>query len=338
MIARLTIQSFTQTMTKYHHLSHAQRYQIEALHSNGCAPSVIARQLERHIDTIKRELLRGCDGIKGYRADYAQHSSAVRKAACRNARHITQAVWLEVVNYLALDLSPQQTAQRLFAESGMRISHESIYLYIYAHPEQARAKLRCNHKRRKRRATLSSAQKNQRGAIQNRVGIEQRPSLAEDRSRIGDWEGDTVVGRKHLGGLVTMVERKTRYTLACALPRRCAGPTCLAIIEMFKPHGAHCLTITLDNGSEFALHQEFGAALGADIYFAKPHSPWQRGLNENTNGLLRQYFPKGSCLVSITAQQVQHAVDRLNHRPRKCLGWRTPHEAYFDLPMSKLTL
>lgn len=325
-------------MTKYHHLSHAQRYQIEALHHIGCTPGTIALQLDRHIDTIKRELMRGCDGILGYRADYAQHSSAVRKTACRNARRISQAVWSEVVDYLALDLSPEQTAKRLFAESGVEISHESIYLYIYAHPEQAKAKLRCSQKRRRRRTTPSNAQKNQRGAIQNRVGIDQRPSLVENRSRVGDWEGDTVVGRKHLGGLVTMVERKTRYTLACALPRRCAGPTSLAIIEMLKPHATRCLTITLDNGSEFALHQEFGAALGADIYFAKPHSPWQRGLNENTNGLLRQYFPKGTCLVSITAEQVQHAVDRLNHRPRKCLGWRTPHEVYYDLPMSKLTL
>jgi IS30 family transposase len=135
-----------------------------------------------------------------------------------------------------------------------------------------------------------------------------------------------------------MVERKTRYTLACALPRRCAGSTSQAIIEMLKSRATRCLTITLDSGSEFALHQEFGAALGEDIYFAKPHSPWQRGHNENTNGLLGQYFPNGSCLVSITAQQVQHAVDRLNHRPRKCLGWRTPHEVYFDLTMSKLTL
>lgn len=325
-------------MTKYHHLSHAQRYQIEALHQCGCAPGVIARQLDRHIDTIKRELLRGCDGSLGYRADYAQHSSTVRKKGCRNARRITQARWSEVVDYLALDLSPEQTAKRLLAESGLGISPESIYLYIYAHPEQAKAKLRCSRKRRRRRSAPTNAQKNQRGAIQNRVGIEQRPSVAQDRSRVGDWEGDTVVGRKHLGGLVTMVERKTRYTLAHALPRRCAEPTSQAIIEMLKPHAARCLTITLDNGSEFALHQEFGAALGADIYFAKPHSPWQRGLNENTNGLLRQYFPKGTCLVSITAQQVQHAVDRLNHRPRKCLGWRTPHEVYFDLPMTKLTL
>jgi IS30 family transposase len=325
-------------MTKYHHLSHAQRYQIEPLHHSDCAPGAIALQLCRHIDTIKRELLRGCYGIQRYCADYAQHSSAVHKTACRNARRITQAVWSEVVDYLALDLSPEQTAQRLFAESGVSISHESIYLYIYAHPEQAKAKLRCSRKRRRRRTTPSSAQKNQRGAIQNRVSIDQRPSLVEDRSRVGDWEGDTVVGRKHLGGLVTMVERKTRYTLACALPRRCAGPTSQAIIDMLKPHATRCLTITLDNSSEFALHQEFGAALGADIYFAKPHSHWQRGLNENTNGLLGQHFPKGSCLVSITAQQVQHAVDRLNHRPRKCLGWRTLHEVYFDLPMSKLTL
>ncbi|NJM42922.1 MAG: IS30 family transposase [Brachymonas sp.] len=135
-----------------------------------------------------------------------------------------------------------------------------------------------------------------------------------------------------------MVERLSRYTLARALPRRCALPTSQAIQEMLSPYKERCHTITLDNGSEFALHLDFGAALQAQVYFAKPHSPWQRGLNENTNGLLRQYFPKGSNMQDLTEQEVQAAVDRLNHRPRKCLGWRTPHEVFFDLPMSELTL
>ncbi|NJS35532.1 MAG: IS30 family transposase [Brachymonas sp.] len=122
------------------------------------------------------------------------------------------------------------------------------------------------------------------------------------------------------------------------MPRRCALPTSQAIQEMLAPYKERCHTITLDNGSEFALHLDFGAALQAQVYFAKPHSPWQRGLNENTNGLLRQYFPKGSNMQDLTEQEVQAAVDRLNHRPRKCLGWRTPHEVFFDLPMSELTL
>lgn len=328
-------------MKQYHHLNQAQRYQIEALLGQSIKPKAIALQLGRHVDTIQREIKRstGADGI--YRACQAQTLSDTRKAACRNARQISPEVWHQVEQHLSLQLSPQQVCGRLDKQLGMQVSHESIYLHIY---EQAQsfgrsiAQLRCSRKKRKKRCKASAAQRNQRGAIQNRVSIEQRPAIVDDKSRVGDWEGDTMVGGRRLGGLVTMVERLSRYTLARVLPRRCALPTCRAIEEMLGPHKERCHTITLDNGSEFALHLDFGATLGARVYFAKPHSPWQRGLNENTNGLLRQYFPKGSCLLSVTEQQVQQAVDRLNHRPRKCLGWRTPHEVFFDLPMVKLTL
>jgi transposase, IS30 family len=328
-------------MTQYHHLNQTQRYQIEALLGQCIQPQAIAKQLGCHVDTIKREIRRsiGTDGV--YRADSAQASSDKRKAASRNARQIPHQVWQQVEQHLSLELSPAQVCGRLSEQLGMHVSHESIYLYIYKQArDQGRsmAHLRCNRKKRQKRCKVDAAQRNQRGAIKNRVSIEQRPAVVQDKCRIGDWEGDTVVGSRHLGGLVTMVERLSRYALARALPRRCAQPTSEAIREMLGPHAQRCHTITLDNGSEFALHQEFGAALGASVYFAKPHSPWQRGLNENTNGLLRQYFPKGSCMREITEQQVQHAVDRLNHRPRKCLGWRTPHEVFFDLPMIKLTL
>ncbi len=328
-------------MSKYHHLNQAQRYQIEALLGQSIKPQAISQQLGCHVDTIKREIQRsvGADGL--YRADSAQTSSDIRQAASRNARQITHHVWQQVEQHLRLELSPEQVSGRLAEQLAIQVSHESIYLYIYAQSrDQGRsiAHLHCHRKKRKKRCKIDAAQRNQRGAIKNRTDIEQRPAVVEDKVRIGDWEGDTMVGAKHLGGLVTMVDRLSRYTLARALIRRCALPTSQAICEMLGPHAQRCHTITLDNGSEFALHQEFGAALGASVYFARPHSPWQRGLNENTNGLLRQYFPKGSCMREITEQQVQHAVDRLNHRPRKCLGWRTPHEVFFDLPMIKLTL
>ncbi len=328
-------------MKKYHHLNQTQRYQIEALLGQSIQPQAIALQLGCHVDTIKREIKRSMGADGQYCAKRAQAGSAVRKVASRNARCISPEVWHQVEQHLGLQLSPSQVAGRLDKQLGMQISHESIYLHIYEQADahgRSIAQLRCSRKKRKRRCKASAAQRNQRGAIQNRVGIEERPAIVDDKSRIGDWEGDTMVGGRRLGGLVTMVERLSRYTLARILPRRCALPTSVAIQEMLGPHEARCHTITLDNGSEFALHLDFGATLGAQVYFAKPHSPWQRGLNENTNGLLRQYFPKGSCLLSVTHQQVQQAVDRLNHRPRKCLGWRTPHEVFFDLPMVKLTL
>jgi len=325
-------------MKNYRHLSREERYQIQALHQQGIPVGAIAGQLGRHVDTIKRELRAGCNAQAQYCADHAQQMSAQRKAACRNARLIDASVWPRVRAYLALQLSPEQVSERLFAEDGLRVSTESIYLYIYDHPELHEVSLRCNHKKRRRRRMPGSAKRNQRGAINNRVGIELRPAVVQEKSRIGDWEGDTVVGKRHQGGLVTLVDRYSRYTLARALPQRCASPTSQAIIELLGPHVQRCHTITLDNGSEFAMHEQFAASLQTQVFFAKPHSPWQRGLNENTNGLLRQYFPKGCCLRHVTPEQVQHAVDRLNHRPRKCLGWRTPHEVFFNLPMTKLTL
>jgi transposase, IS30 family len=328
-------------MSKFHHLSQAQRYQLEALLGQTIPIKAIASQLQCHPDTIRREIARGSMAGGGYDAKHAQQLSDRRKAGSRNAKQIPPQVWQQVDAHLALELSPEQVCGRLHAQCGVSVSHESIYLRIYSQAQlhgRSIAALRCSRKKRKKRHVPEAAQRNQRGAIQNRVGIEQRPAVVDAKARIGDWEGDTIVGSRHAGGLVTLVERKSLYTLAHPVARRCAQPTSLAIQEMLGPHQERCHTITLDNGSEFALHQEFGAALKADIYFAKPHSPWQRGLNENTNGLYRQYFPKGSCMRSITQLQVQHAVNRLNHRPRKCLGWRTPHEVFFDLPMTGLTL
>lgn len=328
-------------MTKYQHLSLIERYQLQALLGQAIDPKDIARQLGRHRSTIEREIARGIQADGLYCAQSAQALSDQRKLACRNAKTIASETWKEVDAYLSLHLSAQQVSCRLRAELAVEVSHESVYLYIYrqlhAHGRQI-AELRCSRKRRKKRCTPTAAQRNQRGAIHNRISIEQRPAVVDEKSRIGDWEGDTIVGRKHLGGLVTLVDRVSRYTLAYPVTKRCALPVCHAICEMLGPYAERCHTITLDNGSEFALHQQFAAALGTEVYFAKPHSPWQRGLNENTNGLLRQYFPKGSSMHELSMEQVQYAVDRLNHRPRKCLGWRTPHEVFFNLPMTRLTL
>jgi IS30 family transposase len=328
-------------MNKLNHLGLNERYQLEALLKQSVSIKAIAGCLQRHADTIKREIARGslADGL--YDAQHAQTLSDKRKVASRNARRIPSELWQQVQQLLALGLSPAQVSGRLESQFGLQVSHESIYLHIYGQIRlQGRviAQLRCRHKKRRPRHAPQAAQRKQRGAIQHRVGIEQRPCIVDAKTRIGDWEGDTIVGRHHEGGLVTLVERKSMYTLARPVATRRATLTSEAIQQMLMPHIQRCHTITLDNGSEFALHQEFGAALKADIFFADPHSPWQRGLNENTNGLYRQYFPKGCCMRWLQTEQVQYAVNCLNHRPRKSLGWRTPHEVFFDLPMSKLTL
>ncbi len=323
-------------MKHYRHLNQNERYQIEALATAGVAPKAIAKQLARHIETIKRELARGSQPDGTYCAKLAQTLSEQRKTGSRNARRIDQDSWSLVWEHLNLGLSPQQVAGRLKKQNTARVSHESIYQKLYA-STQLPAQLRCQRKKRRARATAKRSN-SRRGAIRDRVGIEQRPAIVEKKTRIGDWEGDTVVGRQHLGGLVTMVDRVSRYTLVGHVQRRSAQAVESAIVQMLTPHQERCHTITLDNGSEFAHHLSIAQSLQASVYFARPHHPWQRGLNENTNGLLRHYFPKGANLLKVTPEQVQLAADRLNHRPRQCLGWRTPHEVFYDLPMTSLTL
>ncbi|MBS0172755.1 MAG: IS30 family transposase, partial [Nitrospira sp.] len=168
-----------------------------------------------------------------------------------------------------------------------------------------------------------------RGAIKNRIGIDERPGIVDQKSRIGDWEGDTVIGKNHRGALVTLAERKSRYILAAQVPGKHASGVTAAIMRLLRPHKDKCYTMTFDNGKEFAEHETIAAELDADVYFAHPSHSWERGLNENSNGLLRQYFPKAMELIEVTQEQVQWAVDRLNHRPRKVLGFRTPFEIFF---------
>ena len=147
--------------------------------------------------------------------------------------------------------------------------------------------------------------------------------IVEQKSRIGDWEGDTVIGKNHRGVLVTSAERKSRYILVAQVPGKHASGVTAAVTQLLRPHKGKCYTMTFDNGKEFAEHETIAAELDVDVYFAHTYHSWECGLNENSNGLLRQYFPKGMELVEVTQEQVQWAVDRLNHRPRKVLGFRT---------------
>ena len=318
----------------YTHLTQYERYQIQALRDNNFSLRHIAKQLARSASTIAREISR-TQAAQCYLAD-AAHALAVNRARmCRNARTIAPVRWQAVQTYLRLYLSPEQVCGRLALEGVCSISHESIYQHIYRDKAQGgdlASYLRCQKVRRKRYASGNE----RRGQLKDRVCIEQRPAIVEARQRIGDWEGDTVVGRGHTGVLVTLVERCTRYTLVRHLPNREAAPVSAAILAMLRPHKAQCLTLTFDNGKEFADHVFFGNCLEADVFFAHPYHSWERGTNENTNGLLRQFFPKAMSFTSLTGIDVDDAAYKLNHRPRKCLGYRTPHEVFFDLPMRPL--
>lgn len=320
----------------YTQLSPNERYQISALLTAGHSKKAISHQLGRHRSTIQREILR-CRDLPSYEAAAAQERALQTQKASRNAKTTSAHLLSHVDHYLRLALSPQQVMGRLEAEGVKAPSVETIYQHILKDQRMAgdlHRHLRCQKKRRKRYASG----RERRGRIANRVCIEQRPSIVDKKSRIGDYEGDTVSGKNHQGFLVTLVDRRSRYTLAAQVNTKEALPVAEAIISMLRPHREHCHTITFDNGQEFAQHQYIAKCLDAQVYFAHPYCSWERGLNENTNGLLRQYFPKGTDLRSVTQSEVDDAVHALNHRPRKCLGFKTPHEVFYGLPLKPIKL
>lgn len=320
----------------YKHLSREQRYLIETLHRQKWSCARIAREIGCHASSVSRELKRNVSK-RGYRGGMADEKAKQRQSQRRNAKAFTDEQWAHVKHYLRLRLSPEQIMGRLKVEGAFKISHESIYRFVYKDKAQGGdlvSFLRCQKKKRKR---YGSGQE-RRGTLNGRVCISQRDPIVEERSRIGDWEGDTVIGKDHQGALVTLVERKSRYTLAMPVDSKQSGPVTEAILTLMRPHKNECLTLTFDNGKEFAEHVRIAKTLKAKVYFARPYHSWERGLNENTNGLLRQYFPKSTNLLTVSACEVDEAVYQLNHRPRKCLGYRTPHEAFYGLDISPITL
>ncbi len=185
--------------------------------------------------------------------------------------------------------------------------------------------MRCQKKRRKR-----YGKHDRRGRIPNRVSIDQRPAIVDEKKRIGDWEGDTIIGKDHCGVIASLVERKTQFTVLTAPQTKKAETVRQFIEKALAPHQDRVHTITYDNGLEFAEHQKMAEALSAKIFFAHPYASWERGLNENTNGLIRQYLPKSMTLNKVTQKELQYIMDRLNHRPRKSLGFKTPYELFFN--------
>ena len=213
-------------------------------------------------------------------------------------------------------------------EQGVSISHEWIYQHVYTDKRSGGNLyrfLRCQKVRRKRYGLYS-----RRGTIPNQVSIDERPAIVDAKRRFGDWEGDTVIGKSHRGALVTLVERKSLYTVIRSVIHKTAAAVRAAVVDGLTPYIDRVHTITYDNGREFADHEGMASDLETRIYFAHPYASWERGLNENTNGLIRQYFPKDRDLRTVTTREIEKAMDKLNHRPRKSLGYRTPYEVFFN--------
>jgi IS30 family transposase len=302
----------------YTHLTREERYQIYALIKAGHKPSEIADVLERSRSTISRELARN-RGKRGYRPKQAQRLAEERRAM--NARTIDAATWQFVQDKLTQKWSPEQISDFV------PISPETVYQRVYADKRAGGVlwkHLRCQKQRKKRYGKTDK-----RGVIPNRQSIEQRPAIVETRSRIGDWEADTIIGKNHRQAIVSIVERKTGFTLIRKVERKTAEAVSDAMIRLLKPHRANVHTITSDNGREFASHEAISKKLKADFYFAHPYSSWERGSNENTNGLIRQYFPKNRDFTTITQQEIDTTMEQLNNRPRKRLGFLTPNQVFF---------
>ena len=314
----------------YTQLTQEERYQIYALKKAGHDQAEIAELLERDKSTISRELRRN-RGLKGYRPQQA-HNLALRRRYDKAQPRIGNQVWLLVEALIREEWSPEQIVGRVAMEQGVSISHEWIYQYIYADKHSGGDLyqfLRCQKLRRKRYGIYS-----RRGTIPNQVSIDERPAIVDAKRRIGDWEGDTVIGKSHRGALVTLVERKSLYTVIRSVLHKTAKAVRGAVVDGLTPYIDWVHTITYDNGREFADHEGMARDLEANIYFAHPYASWERGLNENTNGLIRQYFPKDRDLTTVTKYEIEQAMDKLNHRPRKSLGYRTPHEVFFNTKTS----
>ena len=313
----------------YTQLTQEQRYQIYALKKMGHDQTQIAKCLDVNKSTISREYKRN-QGQRGYRPKQA-HEKALKRRVQKVKKHITAETWSQVEEKLRLDWSPEQISCWLKKNSQDAVSHESIYQYVYADKRadgDLHKHLRCQKKYRKRHGG-----KDRRGKIPNRVSIEQRPEIVELRERIGDWEADTIIGAGQQGAIVTLVERKSRFTLMEKVARRTADATEKAIVRMLQSLISQVLTITFDNGKEFANHEKIAQQLQAEMYFSHPYASWERGTNENTNGLIRQYLPKGSDFSFVTDEQLFFIKERLNHRPRKCLDFLTPVMVFFPLPL-----
>ena len=280
----------------------------------------IASLLKRSSSTISRELKRNT-GLRGYRPDQAQHLSESRRSM--NGRVIDEVTWKYVESKLLQDWSPEQISAHAC------VSTETIYQHVYADKRSGgtlHRHLRCQKRRRKRYGKID-----RRGVIAHRQSIDLRPPIVEERSRIGDWEADTLIGRNHKQAIVSLVERKSGFTLIRKVARKTAKEVGQAITSLLKPFRLKVLTITSDNGREFAHHETIAKQLQADFYFAHPYASYERGTNENTNGLIRQYFPKKMRFENISKHNIRFVMQRLNHRPRKRLGFLSPHQVFYNL-------
>jgi len=313
---------------KYRQITSEERYRISAQRREGYCPAAIARRLGRHRSTISRELQRNCspwDG--GYRPSKAQEQANGRRCRSRRNHRFGGRDWKLVESRLREKWSPEQVAGYLRRTRQLSISHETIYRYVWEDRSRGGTlyrHLRCaTKKRRKRYGRYDS-----RGRLAGKRHVSERPASVETRRAIGHWEIDTVMGQGNDHCIVTLVERATGYLLIGKLRARTMEEAAQRTIRLVRQHSKKIRTITADNGTEFHSYKAIEKVTGVKFYFATPHHSWERGTNENTNGLIRQYLPKRTSMANVTQWECNRIAKRLNTRPRKRYNYQTPEERF----------
>lgn len=323
-------------MASYTHLTTRERELIFLYHGFGFSFRRIGRLVKRNPSTIMRELNRHSTKKQPYSPFLAQRTYEANKQHCGRKRLLDQSPLKECVKKLFFEKqwSPEQISHRIKLENkGHTISYNTIYRSIYRGlfndgftKDSIGAKRKLRRKGKPKRSALDG-----RGVFSEAPRIHDRPIEAEKRSELGHWEADTVIGAQGKTCLVTLVDRKSRFLLAEKTPKKDAQSVKNAIIKLLSAvTQSRRKTITPDRGIEFMHYEEFSKACSIDCFFADPYSPWQRGTNENTNGLLREYLPKGQDLTAIPDSTIDLLVSKINLRPKKCLGWKTPYEIFYD--------
>ena len=313
-------------MNHYNQLTQEQRYHIYGLRKANNSQTSIADAVGVHKSTISRELRRNHGG-RGYQPKQAHRLALDKKRHAKKHVKFTAELKELIAKKILLDWSPDQISGYLQKEGSVSVSHERIYQFLLADKKAGGslyAHLRHSGKKRKKRY----GSKDRRGQIKNRVSIDERPKIVAKKQRIGDWEGDTIIGKQQQKAIVTLVDRASRMVRIGPVTTKHSDGVAEIITAILKPMRQISHTITLDNGKEFSAHEKVAKSLNLNIYFAHPYSSWERGLNENTNGLIRQYIKKGSSFEGVTTERIRFIEDRLNNRPRKILGYLTPNEVY----------
>jgi IS30 family transposase len=311
----------------YTHLSKDERNVIGALKKEKYSLSAIARHLGRDPSTISREIRRNNRSMDGsYRPSHADSNYNARKRRARRGSRFDLGEWKMIEELIREDFSPEQVSGKLKLDGKLSISHETIYLYIWEDRKNhgsLHTHLRCHHKQRRKRYGKYDS----RGRLAGKTMINERPQQANDRSEIGHWEIDTVHG-KGKEGIVTIVDRKTGYVMIGQINARTVAETNSRTKKLISRCKEHFLTVTSDNGSEFHGYKKIEKSCDLKFYFAWPYHSWERGTNENTNGLIRQYLPKGCSMADLTQVECNAIARKLNNRPRKRHGYRTPNELF----------